>query len=165
MWTIFKFNKKNINLLKKDFKTRTGGDLKFYFPKIKIEKKIYKKIKNYEINLLGNYMFCYDQKFEDERFVESLKNIRGLQYFIKGHKYSQKEISDFITKCKKSQNKEGFLSYNFFDLIINKKYRFISGPFSNLVFSLIQIEKTRLDVLIGNIKTTLKREAINFKPI
>ena len=165
MWTILKFNQKNINLLKKDFQSKFGNSLKFYSPKIRIQKKNSNKIKNYEINLLGNYLFCYNKQFSDERLVESLSNVRGLQYFIKGYKFSQIEISNFIEKCKESQNIDGYLSYNFFDLIINKKYKFISGPFTNLVFSLVNIEKSKFDILIGNIKTTLKKKEVNFKPI
>ena len=49
--------------------------------------------------------------------------------------------------------------------MINKKYKFISGPFTDLVFSLIDFEKTGFDILIVNIKTTLKSKNISFKPI
>lgn len=165
MWTILKFDKKNINLLKKDFILNVGNNLKFYLPKIKVQKRISKKIKNYEFNLLGNYIFCYHKKFEDEKFVDSLKYTKGLKYFVKGYKLSQNEINNFIQKCKKFENDDGFLSSNFFDLIINKKYKFISGPFNNLVFNLINFEKSRLDILIGNIKTSFKNKHISFKPI
>ncbi len=165
MWTILKFDKKNINLLKKDFISKLGDNFKFYLPKIQIQKKICKKIKNYDVNLLGNYIFCYHEKFEDEKFVDSLKYTRGLKYFIRGHKSSQDEIYSFIEKCKKFENEDGYLSSKFFDLVINKKYKFISGPFADLVFSLVNFEKTRFDILIGNIKTTLKSKNISFKPI
>ena len=118
MWTILKFDKKNIDLLKKDFISRAGSNLKFYLPKIKIQKQICKTPKNYEVNLLGNYIFCYHKKFEDEKFVDSLKYTRGLKYFIKGYKSSQEEIDNFINKCKKFENDDGFLSSQFFDLVI-----------------------------------------------
>ena len=41
MWTIIKFDKKNLELLKKDFKKKLGEDITIYSPKIFIEK--YKK--------------------------------------------------------------------------------------------------------------------------
>ena len=38
--------------------------------------------------------------------------------------FIQDEIEKFIVKCKNSENESGFLSRNFFDLDINKKYKF-----------------------------------------
>ena len=34
MWTIIKFDKKNLSLLKNDIFTKLGNEVKFYIPKI-----------------------------------------------------------------------------------------------------------------------------------
>ena len=55
----------------------------------------------------------------------------------------KKEIKEFIKKCRKSENENGFISADFFDIEINKKYKFNSGPLLNLIFQLIDpLEKT-----------------------
>ena len=165
MWTILKFDKKNINLLKKDFISKLGDNFKFYLPKIQIQKKICKKIKNYDVNLLGNYIFCYHEKFEDEKFVESLKYTRGLKYFIKGHKSSQDEIYSFIEKCKKLENSEGYICESLFELQTNKSYKFNSGPFVNKIFKIIELEKNKIKILTGNLKTTINKNQYLFNPV
>ena len=38
MWIVIKFNKKEINLLKKDLKSKLGEEVKFFLPKIKFQK-------------------------------------------------------------------------------------------------------------------------------
>ena len=42
MWTIIKFDRKNLEFLKKDFKKKLGSDVTIYSPKLLIQK--YKKI-------------------------------------------------------------------------------------------------------------------------
>ena len=55
MWTILKYDKKYLYLLKRDLSNRVGRDLEFYIPKI--NPKIYKnKLCNFENNLIGNYL-------------------------------------------------------------------------------------------------------------
>ena len=39
MWAILKFKKENLSLLKKDLLNSLGNDVKFYLPKIKLQKK------------------------------------------------------------------------------------------------------------------------------
>ena len=45
MWTIIKFDKKNLELLKLDFKKKLGSDPIIYSPKLFVQK--YKKKKTY----------------------------------------------------------------------------------------------------------------------
>jgi len=42
MWAVLKVDKNYISLLKKDFSKKIGNDIKFYTPKLKIN-KFYKK--------------------------------------------------------------------------------------------------------------------------
>ena len=95
----------------------------------------------------------------------NLKFSKGLKYFLSGFIESQKEIEDFIHKCKNSENKEGFLSTNFFDLIPNGKYKFSTGPFADKIFKIINLQKNKIRILMGNIKTTIKEKEFLFTPI
>ena len=38
MWTVIKFDKKNLALLKKDFSIKLGKDVEFYSPKIQLKR-------------------------------------------------------------------------------------------------------------------------------
>ena len=83
---------------------------------------------------------------------------------MEGFTESQKDIEKFIIKCKGSENQEGFLSRNFFDLELNKKYKFSSGPFSDRIFQIINLQRNRIKILMGNIKTTIKKKEFLFTP-
>ena len=39
--------------------------------------------------------------------------------------------------------------------MITKKAEFISGPFSNMIFEIIERQKNKLKILVGNIVTTI----------
>ena len=45
MWAVLKFDKKNLEILKKDFYNKLGNYVKFYSPKIELKKT--KKKKNF----------------------------------------------------------------------------------------------------------------------
>ena len=82
-----------------------------------------------------------------------------------GFKESQKEIIDFIKKCKSYENEKGFLLQNFYDLVLNKSYQFFSGPFTNKIFKIVEIQKNKINILMGNLRTTVKKENSFFRPI
>jgi len=44
---------------------------------------------------------------------------------------------------------------SFFQAMIKKKAKFISGPFTNLIFEIIETQKNKLKILVGNIITTI----------
>ena len=44
MWAILKFDKKNLEILKKDFYKKLGNDVKFYNPKLELKKTKKKKL-------------------------------------------------------------------------------------------------------------------------
>ena len=165
MWTVLKFDKKNLGLLKKDLKKKLGQDFKIYIPKLRIQKYKNNKLINKEFNLLGDYMFCFHKSLEYKNTINSLRFTRGLKYFLEGLTESQKDIERFIRKCKDSENEEGFLSRDFFDLDVNKKYKFSSGPFADKIFQIINLQKNRIRVLMGNIKTTIKKKEFLFYPL
>ena len=158
MWTIIKFDKKRLNSLKEDFSNKFGKDYKIYIPKLACQRYRNNEIVKKEINLLGDYMFCFHRSFEDIRIINTLNNLRGLKYFLTGFKDSQKEIINFINKCKNSEDKDGFLSHKFYDLRLNRPYKFFSGPFTNKIFKIIELQKNKIHILMGNLKTTVKKE-------
>ena len=157
MWTIIKFDRKNIGILKEDFKKKLGKDVTIYSPKLLIQK--YKKNKpfNKEFNLLGDYLFCFHRDFKNPETLNLLKFTRGLKYFLGGFNESQDEIEKFIKKCKESENAKGYLTQNFFDICKNSNYKFTSGPFSERIFKIINLQKNKINILLGNIRTTIKK--------
>ena len=165
MWSIIKFDKKYLSLLKLDLGNKLGKDIKFYIPKILIKKFYNHKIINKEISLLGDYIFCYHKKLSDDKFVNTIKNCRGLKYTLSGYKEFQKEIIEFIDKCKNFENKDGYLKQNFYELDLKRSYKFISGPFVEKIFTIIKIQQSKIDILIGNLKTSVKKQEFLFSPI
>jgi len=158
MWVILKIKNKEFSILKESFLKILGNDVKFYLPKIKIQKFKKNKVKNHEIQILGDYLFCHHEKLKNLNFLQSLKNTKGLKYFLENSTYNQSQIKNFIDKCKENE-KEGFISQNFFDKIINKKAIFISGPFTNMVFKIISEHKNKLKIIVGGLKTTINKNA------
>ena len=78
MWLIIKSEKKQIDFLKNGLGKRIGKDIKFYTPKIQIKTLKKKKIYAREINLLGEYFFCFHKDFKDNNLLNSYKNINLL---------------------------------------------------------------------------------------
>tara|TARA_X000000950_G_C13768122_1_gene599777 strand:- start:261 stop:758 length:498 start_codon:yes stop_codon:yes gene_type:complete len=164
MWTIIRFEKKKLELLKEDLRKKLGKDFIIYIPKIKIQNYRKNKLINLEFNLLGDYMFCFHKKFSDSRYLNIVKFSRGLKYLLKGYVESQKDISTFIKKCKYSECTEGFLSKNFSNLCIDKNYIFSTGPFTKKIFQIINLQKNTINILLGNVKTSIKKHDFLFAP-
>ena len=164
MWIVAKYDRKKINFFLDDLKKKLNGEVLIYSPKVKIEKIYKKKFVSKEFNILGDYIFCYNPKFENQNIFNQIKFTEGLKYFLNGFKKSQKEIKEFIEKCKKSENKNGFISSDFFDIEVNKKYKFNSGPLLNLIFQVIDVQKTKFKILISDKVTTIKKGYL-FSPL
>tara|TARA_Y100000590_G_C15738303_1_gene1019336 strand:- start:3534 stop:4031 length:498 start_codon:yes stop_codon:yes gene_type:complete len=165
MWTIIKFDKDKLHFLKEDLSKKLGKDYKIYIPRLIFKKYKNNKIINKEFNLLGDYLFCFHKKFEDSKVMNSLIYTRGLKYFLNGFMESQGEIKNFIQKCKNSEDKNGYLCNQFYELKVNSSYQFFSGPFTNAIFKIIELQKHKINVLIGNLKTTINKKEFLFKPI
>jgi len=165
MWTILKFDRKNLKILEADLRKKLGQDLKIYIPRLRIQKYKNNKLINKDMYLLGDYLFCFHSNFKLRKSLNSLKFTRGLKYFLDGCIESQKDIEQFILKCKNSEGQDGFLSKNFFDLDMSRKYKFSSGPFADKIFQIINFQKNKIKILMGNLKTTIKEEEFLFTPI
>lgn len=168
MWIVIKFDKKKFFSMQNDLKDKIGESAIFYTPKIKLQyvkkNKIFNKVKF----ILNDYMFCYHKNFEDKNFLEILKYTKGVKYLIPNYKETQKEIYNFITKCKSTEDKNGYITSKFFDFLYdfkNKRFRFQSGPFTNLIFKIIEAQKDNLLILIGNYKTTVRNNKYLFETV
>ena len=65
MWTIFKkINRKELSLLRFDLTKKLGRDYELYNPKILIQKYKNNKLINSNLELLGDYFFCYHKNFK-----------------------------------------------------------------------------------------------------
>ena len=165
MWAILKFDKKNLEFLKREFQKKLGNDCKIYIPKIRVQRYKNNKLINKNFNLLGDYLFCFHKSFQNKNSTNFLKNSRGLKFFLDGFIESQKEISEFINKCKTSEDETGLLSKNFIELFANKKYIFSSGPFTGKIFQIINLQRNKINVLVGSIKTTLDKREFSFATV
>ena len=164
MWTVIKFDRKEFEFLKKDFEKFFGKDIKIYVPKLFFQSYKKNRIVIKEFNLLGDYLFCFHDKFKNPQIVNSLKFTRGLKYFLNGFTDSQEEINKFIKKCKDSEDRNGYLTQNFFDLCVNSSYEFTSGPFTEKIFRIIDLQKNKINILLGNIKININKKNFLFRP-
>jgi len=82
-----------------------------------------------------------------------------LEYFLTGCRQNQKEIKDFVNRCKENENSEGFLTQDFFQILKSKEAKFFTGPFTNMIFKIIENQKNRLKILLGNVETTINKNS------
>ena len=167
MWTIIKFDKKSFKIFKDETSKILGKNCKFYRPQIILQKYKNNKIINFKIDLLNDYVFCYDEKFKEKEIFKYLKYTKGLKYFLEGFRSSQKEINNFINYCKSLENENGLITKNFFDNYINisRDYKFLSGPFLNKVFKVISVQRNKLRILVGGLNTTIRKDEFLFNPV
>ena len=157
MWVVAKCDRKKIKFFLEELKKKFNDEVVIYNPRVKIEKFHKKKIISKEFNILGDYIFCFNPKFENQKILSELKFTKGLKYFLGGIYKSQKEIKEFIKKCKKSENENGFISADFFDIELNKKYKFNSGPLLNLIFQVIEVQKTKFKIMMSDKIATIEK--------
>ena len=81
MWTVIKIDKKKLQLLKEDFKKYLGNNSEFYIPKMVMQKFVKNKLYQKEIEILGDYVFCYNINLTNKNTIKNLKFSRGLQIF------------------------------------------------------------------------------------
>ena len=165
MWAIIKLDRKKISFLIKDFQEKLGNDFIIYSPKLLIKKHRKNKIVNSEVSLLGDYIFFYHKKLNNTLILNSLRFSRGLKHFLEGFLNSQKEIEDFIKKCKELENKNGYITQNIFEVFEDKKYKFLTGPFTNQVFKILEMQKNKINILIGNLETRINKKQFLFNPV
>ena len=73
MWTVIKFEKKKLELMKQDISKKIKGITTYYAPKMLVQYYKKNKLINKEINLLGDYIFCYNESLRNKKYKESIK--------------------------------------------------------------------------------------------
>ncbi len=150
MWLIIKIKKNCIHKeLKINLKKILNSDPTFYCPKILKEVVKGNKFKKKDFFILGNYLLIFHERFQDKLLVNKLNFLKGIDVVLDGFKSSQKEIINFINKCKQYEDKNGYLLQNFFVQDLSNKLKFHSGPFVNFAVKLIEVQKNKLRVLAG----------------
>ncbi len=165
MWAILKIDHRLIHHLKTEFLAKLGDDVKFYMPKLRIKKFIKQKVLLKESLMLGDYLLCYHKNFSDKSIFTSLKYSKGLKYFLSNFINSQKEIENFINKCKQNEDKDGYIKQTFFNFKSSGKYEFISGPFTSLIFTILEENNLSIKALMGRYKATVSKEGNLFRPV
>jgi len=166
MWIVAKIKIKELNTFKKNLSEKLGKDIKFYQPKVVYHKYFGNRVKKFEKFILENYIFCYHKKFKKSNFINEVGFQKGLEYFLRGYEGNQNEIIKFIEYCKAFENKEGYLTQSFFKNVIIKKAVFISGPFTNMIFEILEKQKNKLKILLGNVVTTISdNNSCLYRPI
>jgi hypothetical protein len=155
MWVVAKIKKKEIKIFKKNLIEKIGKDIQFYCPKIIYKKYFGDKVKKIEKFILENYIFCYHAKFKKASTISEIKYLKGLIYFLNGSNQNQGSLIKFIEYCKSFENEEGYLTQSFFKTIITIKAQFISGPFTNMIFEILERHKNKLKILVSNVVMTI----------
>ena len=161
MWVVLKYKPKEFEILKDSFFKILGEMPEFYNPKYKYERYINNKLKTFEKSILNNYLICKHNKFKDPKIVNILKNSRGLIYFLSGCEFNQKQLEEFIKFCRLNEDANGFLTQSFFKIIKKTKAKFISGPFTQMIFDIIEDRRGKLKVLLNNANMTISKSSKN----
>ena len=162
MWAIIKYKKREYESLVADLKKKLDNKIIFYNPKVKYLKKIKNKEKVFENFILGGYAFCFYEKFKEKEFLSELKFTKGLEYFLEGYIQNQAQISQFIKLCKDNEDKEGGLQQNFFSILQATKIRFLNGPFSNLIFDILEKRKNKIKTTFGSMTVIINKKSNYF---
>ena len=155
MWIVAKIKKREIKIFKEDLIKKVGKDIQFYCPKVEYRKYFGDKVKKFEKFILEDYIFCYHVMFKKVSTISEMKYLKGLVYFLNGCGQNQGGLIKFIDYCKSFENKDGYLTPKFFQTMITKKAKFLSGPFANMMFEILERQKNKLKILVGNIVTTV----------
>ena len=91
MWTVLKFNKRELEFLKTDLSNKLKSMPKFYIPKLKYQFFKKNKLHYKESFLLGDYLLCFHNDFNNQKVIESIKTCRGLRYILTEFYNSQKK--------------------------------------------------------------------------
>ena len=159
MWIVVKYKNNEQNLFEKSINQKMLEEVKIFNPKIKLnffkKNKLIVKAKP----MLNNYLFCYHEKFSDPEILRGISNTKGLMYLLHGSNLYQNEIENFIKYCKFNEDENGYIKQNFLEISHDKLYKFISGPFTNLVFKLIEKNNNKVKVLIDQAIVVVKKNS------
>ena len=141
MWLVVKIKSKEFQLFKKSLIEKIKN-VEIYAPRYECSgktknKKIFKFI-------LNSYVFIKSTSFNNDSSINKIKFTKGLQYLLEGYKNNQNQINSFIDYCKKNEDSKGNLNQTFFLNLSQSTYKFASGPFTNFVLNLLNINKNKV---------------------
>ena len=67
-----------------------GKNCKIYCPKMLVEKFKNNKLIKKEFHLMGDYLFCFNENFKENKIVKQLNYTKGVKYFLEGFNISQR---------------------------------------------------------------------------
>ena len=165
MWIVAKIKTKEINIFKKKLIEKTGEKIQFYYPKILFKKISGNKYLEKEKPVIEDYIFCFHPIFNCKKKINNLRYLKGLCYFLNHCSMDQANINNFVKHCKKFENEKGYLLPSFFNDILKDKGQFVSGPFKNFIFHILEKHKKVLKIQIGNFTTILSKNKYLYKPV
>ena len=159
MWTIIKYKRNEYENMISNLKSKIGEKIKFYNPRIKYTKKNRNKVKFFTNYILEGYAFCFCENFKKKIFLSNLQYTVGVDYFLDGYIQSQNQIIKFIKFCKKNENLDGNLQQEFFFKLQLHKAKFLNGPFSNLIFEILEKRKNNIKGTFGSMNIIINKKS------
>jgi len=163
MWIIIKFKQNQFHTLKQEFKKKLEIEPNFFFPKLKLQKIKKNKLISYVSPLLGDYIFCFHPKFSNENILRNVNYLKGVKFLLNGFRNYQKDIPNFIKRCKSSEDENGYIKQTFFNFVAIDKIKFLSGPFTNIIFKIMKRQKDCMKVSDGNVNISFSTERYLFE--
>ena len=126
---------------------------------VAIQTKINQLQKNIDILNKALNQLNISIETNNSKILSLLTNLKGLKYFLKDSISNQKEIINFINYCKANQDSDGYIHQSFFNFSNMSKGIFMSGPFTNMFFKVIENQGNKIKILIGNMTTTITKNS------
>ena len=163
MWIIIKFKQNQFYTLKQEFKKKLEIEPNFFFPKLKLQKIKKNRLISYVSPLLGDYIFCFHPKFSNENILRNVNYLKGVKFLLNGFRNYQKDIPNFIKRCRSSEDENGYIKQTFFNFVAIDKIKFLSGPFTNIIFKIMKRQKDSMKVSDGNVNISFSAERYLFE--
>ena len=163
MWIVIKFKQNQFHTLKQEFKKKLEIEPNFFFPKLKLQKIKKNKLISYVSPLLGDYIFCFHPKFSNENILRNVNYLKGVKFLLNGFRNYQKDIPNFIKRCRSSEDENGYIKQTFFNFVAIDKIKFLSGPFTNIIFKIMKRQKDSMKVSDGNVNISFSTERYLFE--
>jgi len=163
MWIVIKYKPNQFNILKREFKKKLEIEPKFFLPKLKFQKIKKNKLISYSSPLLVDYIFCFHPQFNNQNILRCVNFLKGVKFFLNGFKSYQNDIVVFINKCKKYEDENGYIKQTFFNFVAIEKIKFLSGPFTNIIFKILKRQNGSLKVSDGNVNLSFPTERYLFE--
>jgi hypothetical protein len=157
MWIIAKYKSGEFNVFQDCLRTSLSGVV-FYRPCYIKNNKL--------ISILGTYCFVKHEAFTQNKILQNLKFTKGLNYFLSGCHFYQKQIVNFINYLKLNEQQDQIINSSLFYKYLNSKGVFLSGPLKDLIFNVLEDNKKSLTVSIEGYLAPIivdkRKVAINF---